>query len=522
MVESRGENPSCKRQVVHPIYIPLSACSSRSLRYCWTNHSRPRQNKRLSLASYTIAESFSRSTQGRLEDAMLCIFASPEVPHKLFSSTRFQRVLSVLNPNCVISSLRTLDSRLWQKFRDTISRIQEVCTESEFTTLAFDGWTSCRNEAVLGFMIAYLGSWWQMATKCVGNFEMTGGHSAADVSHVIEEVILKRLARKVPTYFLSDSATVNTLAVWLCLGEKGDGYWFPCVVHFCQLAMKESIRTFLSLHENIPIDDDADDDYDYSTSNLRTQWISPTFSRGTFSRTPSTCRSIKTAIKRVHQYSNLFEECQRQIDVNVGIKGDVVTRFDSTLIMLDSVLRNKNVLQRMQDVGKKNGKKCPSQFHLSADDLRLIGNIFTILQPVQNVTKNSSSSQSWIGEVLPLIASTIEQVREMEFTSDARPLQLSLLEALTDWMRMLLNIETELSHTGIYRLQNTVPSEFSIAAYLNPKFLMAMSKCFGYSRKAIVTELNRIYEDRFGSETTNANSGRDVRDENIHRGTPKS
>ena len=51
-----------------------------------------------------------------------------------------------------------------------------------------------------------------------------GGHSVADVSPVIEEVISKRLARKVPTYILSDSAPVNKLAVLLYLGEKDDDY----------------------------------------------------------------------------------------------------------------------------------------------------------------------------------------------------------------------------------------------------------------------------------------------------------
>ncbi len=159
------------------------------------------------------------------------------------------------------------------------------------------------------------------------------------------------------------------------------------------------------------------------------------------------------------------------------------------------------------------------QFHLSADDFRLIRNIATILQLVPNVNKNLTSSQSWIGEVLLLIASTIEQVREMEVTSDAGPLQLSLLEALTDRTRMLLNIEIELSPISIYRLQNSVLSEVSIAAYLNPKFLIEMSKCFGYSDKAIVTELNRIYDERFGSEATNENGGRDLHNEDIQRAT---
>ena len=72
------------------------------------------KNKRLCPTSYTIAETFARSTQRRLEDEMLCLLSSPEVPHRLFCNTRFQRVLSVLNPNCVIQSLKTLDSSLWQ------------------------------------------------------------------------------------------------------------------------------------------------------------------------------------------------------------------------------------------------------------------------------------------------------------------------------------------------------------------------------------------------------------------------
>ena len=119
-----------------------------------------------------------------------------------------------------------------------------------------------------------------MATKCVGNFKMTGGHSVADVSHLIEDEILKCLAKKVPTYFLYDSAPVNKLAVRLYLGEKGDEYWFPCVVHFCQLAMKESVHFFLSILEKKPIDDDAGDDYENSSSNFSSESMNLTFSRG--------------------------------------------------------------------------------------------------------------------------------------------------------------------------------------------------------------------------------------------------
>ena len=44
---------------------------------------------------------------------------------------------------------------------------------------------------------------------------------------------------------------------------------------------------------------------------------------------------------------------------------------------------------------------------------------------------------------------------------------------------------------------------------------MGMSEYFGYSDKAAVTEVNTIYEVRFGSETTYWNSSRKATDEVI-------
>ena len=116
--------------------------------------------------------------------------------------------------------------------------MQGVGADSVFTIPIFDGWNSCFNVAVLRFMIYYFESSWRMVIKC---FKMTGGHSAAEMSHLIDEVILKRLAKKVPTYFFSVSALFNKLAVQINLGEKGDEYWFYCAVPFCRLATNESI-----------------------------------------------------------------------------------------------------------------------------------------------------------------------------------------------------------------------------------------------------------------------------------------
>lgn len=47
--------------------------------------------------------------------------------------------------------------------------------------------------------------------------------------------------------FLSESASVKKAAIKKLMNmEDGDDFWFPCSVHFCQLAMKEVLRQFSS------------------------------------------------------------------------------------------------------------------------------------------------------------------------------------------------------------------------------------------------------------------------------------
>eukprot|EP00171_Calliarthron_tuberculosum_P007528 IDg7528t1 len=75
---------------------------------------------------------------------------------------------------------------------------------------------------------------------------MYNGHSGEDVSKIIETVVVQRLSKKIPRYFESDSAPVNRLADMVYMNDTGDEYWFSFAVHFCQLAMKDAVREYLS------------------------------------------------------------------------------------------------------------------------------------------------------------------------------------------------------------------------------------------------------------------------------------
>ncbi len=47
---------------------------------------------------------------------------------------------------------------------------------------------------------------------------------------------------------------------------------------------------------------------------------------------------------------------------------DVRTRFDSTLEMLESVLVNREVLERMQELGRRREENWPKHLYLYPDD----------------------------------------------------------------------------------------------------------------------------------------------------------
>lgn len=71
-------------------------------------------------------------------------------------------------------------------------------------------------------------------------------NSAKDVPDIIHKFVYERLSSRNFNYFVPDSASVNKAAVQLFINNTGDHYWFPCVIHFCELAMRDAVEPFLS------------------------------------------------------------------------------------------------------------------------------------------------------------------------------------------------------------------------------------------------------------------------------------
>lgn len=137
------------------------------------------------------------------------------------------------------------------------------------------------------------------------------------------------------------------------------------------------------------------------------------------------------------------------------------------------------------------------RFYLSTDDFHLLENVVQILEPVSLIRKGFSSSDARVGDVLPLMTCAIDQVTMLDVSSSsALELQKLLISTLSDIIKMLLGVESELPCTIGLKLGSTTPTEFVIAAYLNPRFSTAIHECYGCNERVIFSERKRLFRKK--------------------------
>ncbi len=178
-----------------------------------------------------------------------------------------------------------------------------------------------------------------------------------------------------------------------------------------------------------------------------------------FHRITSTCRAIRVVINKSHSYAELFQDCQKTMKVHTAIEADVRTRFDSTLSMLASVFKNRSVLQRMQEIGKRNSSLWPKSFHLSLEDFTNIEHVVMILSPIQEVTRSLSNASAWIGEVVPLLTSAIDVIDEMDVAYVAMNLKSALICAVYERLQMVLGTKQLIIFSSDRKLSSEIPNE---------------------------------------------------------------
>lgn len=156
----------------------------------------------------------------------------------------------------------------------------------------------------------------------MGNFRLGGRHTANYVCGVISRVVSESLGRRVSDYFVSYSATVNKADIRKYMNnDRDDDYWFPCSVHFCQLAVKEAVTSFLigrpttqdCASEISFVDWDDLDEQGIITHSTHLQDIS------SFELIKPTERAVLATLRRSHARNTMF----LSIQLSNGIRTEI-------------------------------------------------------------------------------------------------------------------------------------------------------------------------------------------------------
>lgn len=90
--------------------------------------------------------------------------------------------------------------------------------------MMFDGWSTVRHDAVLGFMVSYLEDYLYLNIRLVGNIRVQKSHREEDMYKAMTQDVSERLGQCVPDYFVSDSAAGSNASVCLFMKDEGVGY----------------------------------------------------------------------------------------------------------------------------------------------------------------------------------------------------------------------------------------------------------------------------------------------------------
>ncbi len=203
-------------------------------------------------------------------------------------------------------------------------------------------------------------------------------------------------------------------------------------------------------------------------------------------------RGVAAALRRSHSRKEKFIEFQNLFGIHRGIVTDALTRFDSTLDLMNSVVINEQTIMRLQELRARGDNIWPSTLLLTADDFAIIGFIFDVLKPVRSATKELSLECSTMCDIISTLTYALHIIASISVPVSVRELKRVLVSSLSARISMLLGTKEKLPMLGGRKFTGILPTEFVIAAYLAPRYALAMHASYGYTSRSSALEIERI------------------------------
>lgn len=266
----------------------------------------------------------------------------------------------------------------------------------------------------------------KLQSRVLNTFYFPGSHDATAVYSQLKKIAeIWGISKKIVAV-VSDNASVMRNAVQLSHTEEGGGkwIWIPCFAHTLNLLVKDSFKGNLEVNSLI-----------------------------------KNCREIVTLFKQSAKAMSYLKNLAKN-DPTIKIetlKQDVPTRWNSTLIMIRSILAFGETLNEALRLAQR------PDLEIGQYDQVMLEELLSVLQYFEEATVELSSQlYPSLSKVIPIVKQLQDGLAQLSFIGSVEDVRVSLYEGLR------LRFRTPQSGNFASEEIEKVPARI-VATYLDPR-----------------------------------------------------
>lgn len=320
-----------------------------------------RQVKQTTISTF-LRKPLGVAREKKLNNLILNMIVKDLQPFSIVEDDGFKSLINYLEPDYKIPTRNTLSTTfLDAQYTAVANKVKEELRSASHISITSDGWTSRTMTSYQAITAHYLKNW-ELKSALLGCFECHERHTAENIKTEIIRLLSEWEIKDKIFACVTDSAANMKKAVRLTGFEH-----FPCVAHVLNLIVRAGLRT--SEMDNI-------------------------------------IKKVKSIVEHFHRSSVatqkliLMQEQLRSGQKPLKLKMDVVTRWNSTLDMIERILFLQEPLEAAL------GALHHPVPNLLEADWQALPDIVEILNPFKELTEQmSSETQVTISMVIPAIDS---------------------------------------------------------------------------------------------------------------------
>jgi len=295
-------------------------------------------------------------------------------PLSIVEGEGFREFMHIAVPEYIVPCRMTITRQIDQMAIVERENLKKVLKDIPNVCLTVDFWTSVANNSYLGVTCHFLDNW-KLRNRILETFEVPESHTSENITNNIKSVIKNWQIENKVCAIVSDNAANMVKAI----NDIGQNNLIRCTAHSIQLSVNAGLQNDL---------------VKTLTSKLRAIV-------GYFNRSSSSQHELDKEQERcMEDKSKLIQDC--------------ITRWNSTCLMIKSILRHRVSINNVISKNRKTDK-----WFITSDEFKNMNDLVKVLEPFQSVTETLGGEKYVTASIANrLIKSLLNCMQEKENESN--------------------------------------------------------------------------------------------------------